>query len=86
MTVTVENTGSTTISPFDFYDTATINGAEADQVFDSASGVGGAPYADILPGRSATWTMAFAVPPSGGELIVQVRMFFRDTIYFLGRV
>jgi hypothetical protein len=85
MTVTVENTGSATISPFDFYDTVTINGAEADQIYDSASGVGGAPYADILPGRSATWSMAVAVPPSGGELIVQVRI-LRNTIYFLGRV
>jgi hypothetical protein len=86
MTVTVENTGSETPSPFDWYDTETINGAEAHQIFDSANGVGGAPYADILPGRSATYVMAVAVPATGGELIVQTRFFYRDSIYHIGRV
>jgi hypothetical protein len=86
MTVTVKNTGSTAIKPFDVYTTATVNGVEADSVYDSANGVGGPPYSDILPGRSATWVMGLAIPAGGGELIVQAHFSYKDSVFYIAQL
>lgn len=40
---------------------ASVNGEAADRVFDSASKVGGPPQTELLPGRVATFRVAFAV-------------------------
>ena len=62
----VEATGTTLV--------ATINGAPADQVFDSAKGIGGSPTSTVLPGKSVTYTVAFGVPAKEqADLQVEVR-------------
>jgi hypothetical protein len=84
-TVTIRNTSNTALSPSDFYETATINGAEADEVYDSANGINGAPYTDILPGRTVTYAMVLAIP-SPGELIVQAHFDYRNSVFYIAYV
>ena len=43
----------------------TANGTAADQVFDTAKGIGGSPTSTVLPGKSITYTVAFGLPTTG---------------------
>ena len=52
---------------------ATAGGTAADMVFDSASKINWAPQTEILPGKSATFRVAWAIPSKDAvELQVQV--------------
>jgi hypothetical protein len=86
MTVTKHKTGSTPLSPYTWYEDVAVNRVAADQIFDSAKGVSGGPTTGLLPGRSATYVIAFAVPPTGGEFILQTRFSYKDSVHYLARV
>jgi hypothetical protein len=65
---------------------ATAGNAQSEQIFDSANDVGG-PTADILPGKSLTWKVAFGVPTGQTDLTVQVSYLgVGATVYYGGKV
>lgn len=86
-TVTVTN-GTSEALPASFISlNATVNGTPADQVFDSANGMLGAPSNDILPGKSIEYAVAWNVPNAGGEFQIDMRpTFVSQTCYFVGQV
>lgn len=81
-----------TSKPFDtsvvsFGSDAQFNGQRAEQVYDSGGGCGGGPDpTTILPGKSFTMTVAFAVGAQPGELQVVLQPNFgADKAIFVGQ-
>lgn len=71
--VTITNGTSENYSAMSTIIAATFAGADAERMFDAASKVGGPPMTDILPGKSATFRVAFAIPTKDpGELQVEI--------------
>lgn len=65
---------------------ATAGSTQAQEIQDSGQNVG-TPTATILPGKTLTWKVAFAVPVAGGEFTVGVgTVFGGETIYFTGKI
>jgi hypothetical protein len=64
----------------------TAGSAKAETIEDSGNGVGN-PMADILPGKSLAWKIAFAVPKDATELTVSSSSLGGGkTIYFTGKL
>lgn len=59
--VTITNNSPEIFDPGLFVVTAQSGATEADEIFDSANGVGGTPSTDLLPGRQATFDIAFGM-------------------------
>lgn len=78
--VTITNNGDKPYPPLTLSFTATAGDRPAQQVYDTGSGIEGAPPTDVLPGKSVTFTIAFTQGP--GDMLVQVRAMNGDTIYF----
>lgn len=77
MTVTLTNGSDKNIEATGTSLSATANGAVADQVFDSAKGIGGSPTSTVLPGKSVTYTVALGLPSKDPvDLQVEVRPSF----------
>jgi hypothetical protein len=77
MTVTVTNGSDKNIEATGTTLAATANGTPADQVFDSAKGIGGSPSSTVLPRKSITYTVAFGLPAKEQvDLQVEVRPSF----------
>lgn len=74
LAVTVANGTDKVLNPWAVNLTATSGDAQVGQVHDSANGVL-APTADILPGKTLVWKVAFESPPSK-PLDVQVSVNF----------
>ena len=74
MTVTLTNGSDKNVEATGTSLAVTANGTPADEVFDSAKGIGGSPSSTVLPGKSVTYTVAFGVPSKEKtELQVEVR-------------
>ncbi|MFF0145078.1 hypothetical protein ATK36_4944 [Amycolatopsis sulphurea] len=73
--VEVRNDGSDTYRLSGLAITAAIGGQQAKQVVDATQGLGGITDAgkDLLPGRSAQFTIAFAVPAQAARLELWLR-------------
>jgi hypothetical protein len=66
---------------------ASFNGQPIDQIFDSAKDIGGTPSTSVLPGKSATFSVAYSLDKEPGELQLEVRPgFIADQSYFSGQV
>lgn len=64
----------------------TSGGAQAEKIHDSGGGID-SPTADILPGKSLSWKIAFSVPKDATELTVQLSSLGGGkTIYFAGKL
>jgi hypothetical protein len=64
----------------------TSGGAQAEKIYDSGGGID-QPTADILPGKSLSWKVAFSVPKDATELTVQVSSLGGGkTVYFSGKL
>lgn len=59
---------------------ATAGNAPADEVYDSAAGLGGSPSQEILPGKNLTFRVGFVDAP--GDLTIQVGTVGDDKVYF----
>lgn len=85
LTFTVENQGTEVMEAYNFLQSATFAGAAAEMIADMDTST--TPAGDILPGRTATWTTAYAIPTAdAGELIVSVGFGMSGNIYFTGTV
>jgi hypothetical protein len=74
MTITLTNGSDKNVEATGTTLAVTANGTPADEVFDSAKGIGGSPTSTVLPGKSVTYTVAFGVPTKEQtELQVEVR-------------
>jgi hypothetical protein len=62
VTVTLTNGSDKNIRASGTILNATANGERADQIYDSAKGVGGSPDSTILPGKSVKYTVALGLP------------------------
>ena len=77
MSVTMTNKSDKNLEATGTSLSATASGAPADQVFDSARGIGGSPTSTVLPGKSITYTVAFGLPTKDRvDLQVEVRPSF----------
>jgi hypothetical protein len=66
--------------------TASFNGQEASEIYDSTKHLGGTPSSSVLPGKDATFTVAYSLPAGTGELQVEVRPeFMADKAFFTGQ-
>ena len=68
VTVTVHNNSAEVFEPSSLIITASVDGQEADEVFDSANDISGPPSTSVQPGRTATYRRAFNAPVTHGEL------------------
>ena len=77
MTVTLTNGSDKNVEATGTSLAVTANGAPAEEVFDSAKGIGGSPTSTVLPGKSVTYTVAVGVPTKEkADLQVEVRPSF----------
>lgn len=65
---------------------ATVGAAQAQSIEDVGNGVG-TPTASVLPGKSLTWKVAFAVPAAPSDFTVQVSTAIGgQPVFFTGKV
>lgn len=85
MTVTLVNGTGKTWDPTMFHLSGQSGDQDADQVFDTAKGVGDSPDTKLLAGRQAKWKVAFAVKNTA-DLVLEVEPDFDhdSVIYQLG--
>ena len=77
LTVTLTNESAKNVEAAGTTMAVTANGTAADQVFDTAKGIGGSPTSTVLPGKSITYTVAFGLPTTArADLQVEVRPSF----------
>jgi hypothetical protein len=77
LTVTLTNGSDKNVDAMGTTLAVTANDNAADQVFDSAKGIGGSPTSTVLPGKSITYTVAFKLPTKArADLQVEVRPSF----------
>ncbi|QCB51317.1 hypothetical protein E5720_20600 [Rhodococcus sp. PAMC28707] len=69
--VTIVNGSADNYEPAMFSTSLQSGNTEADQVFDTASGIGGAPSTVLLPSRESQFTIAFEVSDPA-DLVLQV--------------
>jgi hypothetical protein len=74
-TVTLVNGTGKTFDPSMFNATAQSANVEADQVFDSAKGLGGGPHTKLLKGREAKFVIGFGVADPK-DIVLEVRPSF----------
>lgn len=88
MDVTVANVaGAPAVPAMAISVQATAGASQAQEIVDVGNGVGGSPTANILPGKSLTWKVAFGVPAGPTEFTVQVSTIVGgQTVYFTGKV
>ncbi|OZC83450.1 hypothetical protein CH282_15990 [Rhodococcus sp. 06-418-1B] len=81
-TVTIVNGSSENYDPALFTASLQSGNTEAEQVYDSANDVGGAPSTAVLPSRESQFTMAFEVSDPA-DLVLQVSPGFeyRDAFF-----
>lgn len=60
-TVTIKNTGTEKYDPSLIYITASSAGSEAQEVFDTEGGYGGAPQTSVAPGATVSYKLGFNV-------------------------
>lgn len=84
--VTVTNDGEEDYDPVLLSLSAQSGSTPAEQIFDSAQGVGGSPSTTLLPGRSVTFPVAFGVQDPT-DLVVEVSPGFEyQSVVFTGGV
>jgi hypothetical protein len=85
LTFTIENEGTEVMESYNFLQSVSFAGVAAESIADTDTAT--SPATDVLPGRSATWTTAYAIPTADpGELIVSTSFGMGDSIYFTGTV
>jgi hypothetical protein len=87
ITVTVRNGSTEPFEPILLTLSANHGGREAEQVFDSAKGINGSPSTSVLPGRSVTFDVVFAIGREPADLQVDVTAgFLGEPAIFTGRI
>ncbi|MDP9421143.1 MAG: hypothetical protein M3P53_13560 [Actinomycetota bacterium] len=83
--VTVVNGTSERYEPALFSTTLQSDNAEGDAIFDSANGINGAPSTVLLPGREASFAIAYGVS-NPADLVLEVSPGFEyeSIVYFTG--
>lgn len=82
-TVRIDNGTGDSVEPGEFHATLQSGTTEAEQVFDSAKGLDGAPYSRLLDGRSIEFPIAFGATTIE-DLVMQVRPDFeRESAFFI---
>jgi hypothetical protein len=69
--VTVTNGSDAEYDPAEFFATAQSGSAEAEEIYDGAGGLDGAPYTTVPPGGSITFPIGFGVTDPA-DLVVQI--------------
>lgn len=82
LTVTVVNKTPGVYDPVALSISAQSGNTEADKIYDSANGLGGAPSTKVLPGRESTFKVGFGVADPN-DLVVQLSPGFeyKDVIF-----
>jgi len=84
--VSLQNTGADVINAYDLSVSATANGADAPEVYDSEQGIDNSLAGDVLPGRTNTFRFAVSLPAEPVELVVSAALGLGDSVYFVGTV
>jgi hypothetical protein len=87
MNVTVTNTGTApyAFNPFTVNPRATAGGVPAAEIVDLTNRLGVTSQSTILPGKSLTYAVAFAVPKAPGEFQIELSSsLFGDPVVFTG--
>jgi len=69
--VTIKNGTKKRFDPSSFSTTASTGDRDAEEVYDSAKGIGGAPESKILPGRSKNFDIAYGID-KGEDFVLEV--------------
>ena len=84
--VSLQNTGVDVISAYDLSVSATANGADAPEVYDSEQGIDNSLAGDVLPGRTNIFRFAVSLPAEPVELVISASLGLGDSVYFVGTV
>ena len=85
--ITVENGSDAPLELVTMMVQASFKGQPIEQIFDSTKNVGGTPSTSVLPGKSATFTVAYSLDKDPGELQLEVTPgFMADRSYFAGQI
>jgi hypothetical protein len=81
-TVTIVNSSTAEYNPGMFHASAQSGNVEADQIFDSAGGLGGQPETVVLPTREVSFPIGFAVT-NPADIVMQVSpgYSYKDSIF-----
>jgi hypothetical protein len=87
LVVTVTNNSSKAFDPALFRVDASFAGQSASQIIDLTNGIGLAPQAQVLPGKSISFPVAFSIVEGAGELQVDATpSFSHNSSVFVGPV
>jgi hypothetical protein len=85
--VTIKNGTNEVYQPPATSVSASVDGQEAQSIFDSAKKILGPPNTSVQPGKSTTYSLAFGSPAPSGDLQIDVRPgFVLNAATFTGRL